>query len=126
MKAAVQRFSLKNSAIVAVVHDEAAKACLAGRILWEDMEWDSEVCVAHRLQTAIRHAIDVPQISKLTSSARRLVAHFRRSALATEALLRKQQTSVGKTPSVPKRLIQDVSTRWNSTFFMLERLVQLR
>ena len=52
-------------------------------------------------------------------------SHFKHSALATEALLKKQQVSSDK-PKLPKRLVQDCVTGWNSTYYILERLVSLR
>ena len=49
IRSAMEKFRLPRSKVVAVVHDEAANAELAGRILWEDLDWPSLVCAAHRL-----------------------------------------------------------------------------
>lgn len=46
--------------------------------------------------------------------------HFRHSAKATQALKDKQE-GVAR----PKKVVQDVPTRWNSSFYMLERLLQI-
>ena len=50
------------------------------------------------------------------------MGHFKHSALATTALRQKQEQM-----NVPKHhLIQDVVTRWNSTFLMFQRLLEQR
>ena len=59
---------------------------------------------------------------RLTGAARKLVGHFKHSALAMSSLKEKQ-----KALNVPEHtLIQDVVTRWNSTYFMLDRLLEER
>ena len=76
----------------------------AGRLLKEEFGWANKGCGAHRLQTAVKHAISsVREVEVLLAHSRRLVAHFHRSSLATEALV-KQQTAGTKTPL---KLIQD-------------------
>jgi len=52
-----------------------------------------------------------------------LVGHFKHSALATNGLNRKQKT-LGFKKSLC--VVQKVPTRWNSTFYMMQRLVQLK
>ena len=53
---------------------------------------------------------------------RKIVGHFHHSALATEALRRRQEQM-----QLPiKKLKQDVATRWNSTLLMLESLINNR
>lgn len=56
------------------------------------------------------------------SAARSLVEHFKKSELACTKL-KDKQLQMG-TPQ--HMLIQDVSTRWNSTFHMLSRLLEQR
>ena len=64
--------------------------------------------------------LDANSLNQLLSLARKLVGHFKHSALATAALRQKQEQM-----NVPKHhLIQDVVTRWNSTFLMFQRLVE--
>ena len=52
-----------------------------------------------------------------------LVGHFKHSALVTDGLIKKQKTLGFKKPL---RVVQEVATRWNSTFYMMQRLVQLK
>ena len=96
--------------------------------LRDEHGWDFQACAAHRLQTCIRHAISSSRpVSKLLAAARQMVGHFHHSAKSTEALNTKQQAmgSGGKT-GAPLRVVQDVPTRWNSSFLMLQRLLELR
>ena len=76
-------------------------------------------CFAHTLQLAIDSGIGVPNVKKATSQASTLVGHFSKSAKATHALKQLQDEK-------PLALVQAVSTRWNSIFFMAERLLKLR
>ncbi|XP_050305061.1 zinc finger BED domain-containing protein 4-like [Anthonomus grandis grandis] len=56
----------------------------------------------------------------MISKGRRLVTHFNHSGLAQENLL-----AIQKKLSLPEhQLVQDISTRWNSTFYMSERLLE--
>ncbi|KAK0137855.1 Zinc finger BED domain-containing protein 1 [Merluccius polli] len=81
------------------------------------------ICVAHTLNLIVKKSLDLtPVLSAIRTKARRLVGYFRSSTTAkkTLALIREQ---MGK----PKlKLIQEVETRWNSTFQMLQRLVEQR
>ena len=61
----------------------------------------------------------------MVAAARRLVGHVKMSTIATNGLRAKVKEIL--TPEHQgKGLIQDVSTRWNSTFYMLECLSLLR
>ena len=77
-------------------------------------------CFAHTLQLAIEDGLKVPQIAKTLTVSRQLVSHFNHSLLATNRLLSKQT-------STPKlKLVQHIQKRWNSSFYMLQRLLKLR
>ena len=78
-------------------------------------------CFAHTLQLAIGDGLKMLQILRVLGAARKLVTHFSHSVLATNALIAKQ----GNTKSKLK-LIQDVPTRWNSSYLIMERLLKLR
>ncbi|KAK1896513.1 Zinc finger BED domain containing protein 1 [Dissostichus eleginoides] len=79
-------------------------------------------CAGHTLQLCINAAVKLDPICRVIAAARRLVGHFKKSAKATSALtLKQKQQNVAE-----HKLIQDVSTRWNSTYSMLERLLEHR
>ena len=114
--------------ISAVTHNEAANMVAAMRVALESAvvqhelqshQWQSVVCAAHRLQTCIRYALEVDEVTSTISCARKLVGHFRHSAKATMALMKEQK----ERNNPERKLIQDVSTRWNSTYYMLDRLI---
>ena len=91
VKGSLQRFNLSESLVSTVIHDEAANAVLAGKLLWDSNSWQSFVCAAHSLQNAIRKAFEKRSIETLLAKSRRLVSHFKRSALASNALGEKQK-----------------------------------
>ncbi|XP_011883029.1 PREDICTED: zinc finger BED domain-containing protein 4-like [Vollenhovia emeryi] len=97
------------------IRDNAANMNCATRIA----EFSALGCVAHTLQLVIQDAVFLQEnVEILKRKCRKIVGHFKRSEQATRYLSKCQETC-----AVPHHsLIQDIETRWNSTFLMLERL----
>ncbi|XP_076848031.1 E3 SUMO-protein ligase ZBED1-like isoform X1 [Brachyhypopomus gauderio] len=80
------------------------------------------VCIAHTLNLVVKKALELtPVLSTIRTKARKLVGYFRSSTTANEKLDLVQEHM--RKPK--KKLIQEVETRWNSTFQMLERVAEL-
>ena len=118
LRDSIKEWKIDEERVSAIVHDNASNITLAV----QNLGWQSVPCFAHTLQLAVNKGLEVSQINKLASVGRKIVGHFKHSSLAMTALREKQ-----KQLSVPQHhLIQDVATRWNSTYFMLERLHEQR
>jgi len=80
-------------------------------------------CLAHTLQLVINDGCLVQKdVSDLLAVGRRIVTYYKRSNVAYKTL-----GKIQKQLKLPEhRLIQDVSTRWNSSFYMLQRLLEQR
>ena len=87
----------------------------------EDASFDSVGCFAHTIQLAIHDALKAQRaVIDTIAVAREIVGHFKKSPTASKKLHHIQSEL-----NLPQNhLIQEVPTRWNSTFRMLERLVQ--
>ena len=86
----------------AVVIDNASNMTAA----WNSLECGHLPRLAHTLQLAVNKGPDANSLNQLSFLARKLVGHFKHSALATTALRQKQeQMNVPKYP-----LTQDVVT----------------
>ena len=84
--------------------------------------WPDIPCFGHTLQLCVEAGLNLAMVSRLTGAAKKLVGHFKHSSLAMSSLKEKQ-----KTLNITEHtLIQSVATRWNSTYFMLERLLEQR
>ena len=83
--------------------------------------WESVRCFARTLQLCLVPRLSIATIDKLIAVAHKLVGHFKHSVVATEEL-RKRELQM----DLQQKLVQDCPTRWNSIFYMLERLVELR
>uniref|UniRef100_UPI003AAD97D9 E3 SUMO-protein ligase ZBED1-like n=1 Tax=Centroberyx gerrardi TaxID=166262 RepID=UPI003AAD97D9 len=119
----IAKFDIPPEKIKAVVHDNGANVVAAVKILAEKHGWASVRCAGHTLNLVVQSALKNHQaISKCVAAARCLVEHFKKSELACTKLKDKQQ-QMG-TPQ--HMLVQDVSTRWNSTYHMLSRLLEQR
>lgn len=89
----------------------------------KDANIGSESCFIHTLQLVVMDSIKSQRaISDLIAVAKRIATHFGHSSLACDKL-KKIQEEHGFSV---KKVIQDVPTRWNSTFYMLERLQELK
>ena len=104
---------------MALVHDAASNMVLSGEMLEEIFECATVCCAAHRLQLCIEDDLSVSAISRAVGAAKKLVTHFRHSALACDAL----QLDMGK-PVM--KVQQDCPTHWNSTFYMIRSLLENR
>jgi hypothetical protein len=118
--------------IVAVVTDTEATMNKFGRIIKEkwSTDWIGCACDIIEITTglAFKEAGDVEQKAAL-DAARKLVGYYRKSTQKMDALIAKQ-TIVGSNrtqqSAVALRPIEDVSTRWWSTYTMTERLCKLK
>lgn len=73
-------------------------------------------CFAHTLNLVASKVIDEePMVHALCEKVKALVTFFKQSVAAADEL--RKYTN--------KKLIQSVSTRWNSTYFMLDRFVEI-
>ncbi len=74
-------------------------------------------CFAHTINLASQKAAGLNQVSRVLGQVRGIVSFFHRIPTAAHVLESKQEML-----NVPKHtLTQDVTTRWNSSYDMLER-----
>ena len=118
----LEKFSIDPSKIRALVTDNGSNMLAAAKKLYDEHQWVPIKCSAHSLQLSVNAGLNGKTISRAVGAARSLVEHFKKSVHATTALKAKQVQM-----STPKnKLIQDVSTRWNSTLHMIQRLLEQR
>jgi hypothetical protein len=115
----LSNWSLQESCCHLVIHDNGANISKAFR----DINVPHTSCFAHTLQLVIHDGLLGKRfVDDLLFDCRKIVGHFKQSSSATVELHKLQ-----KQLQLPHaQLVQDVKTRWNSTFYMLERLLEQR
>jgi hypothetical protein len=113
------RFGLKQSDLIAIVTDSAANMSAAGRKYPCPLHY----CLAHVIELTAKKVMKddgIPGLAETMKACRGLVGHFKSSSQDTAKLLEVQ--TLGEAVGV----VQDVSTRWWSTYQMLDRLLKLK
>ncbi len=87
----------------------------------DDLGVPSLGCVAHSLQLVVNEGLlSQRSVSDAIASARKIVGHFKHSPLAYSRL-----EDIQHEFQMPlKRLQQDVKTRWNSTYYMIQSILE--
>ena len=100
--------------VVSIVTDNASNMITAARICG----WTHLSCFAHTLNLVVTDAIKSDdELMQIQQKAKNVVSFFHHSASATDRL-----GEVQRQLSLPShKLIQDVATRWNSTYFMFRK-----
>lgn len=112
-----ERWGIPKENVHVVVRDNARNMAKAA----SEFGVPSLPCMAHTLQLAVNGgALTQRSIADALAVGRRVVGHFKHSPLACsrfEDIQKELNMSV-------KKLQQDVSTRWNSTYYMMQSLVE--
>ena len=124
----ISDWAIPRNTVASIVHDNGSNIVKCTDQMNEDPAWGGVKgvrCAGHTLQLCINAALKkYDNVTRTVAAAKRLVTHFKKSAKATTALIEKQ-----KDPALPvkcHKLIQEVGTRWNSTYMMLQRLIEQR
>lgn len=112
-----ERWDIPQSKIHLLVHDSGANMIKGVRVA----EYDSAKCFIHSLQRAVNESLkSQSEVLETVAAARRIVTHFNHSGVAQQKL-----KAIRQELNLPDhQLVQDVSTRWNSTYYLMERLLE--
>ncbi|CAL9696627.1 unnamed protein product [Knipowitschia caucasica] len=105
--------------IVACVSDSAANIKKAVKDI---LRWNHVSCFAHIVNLIVRSATQQPEMQEIIKKVKSITEFTRRSTVAT-AKLREMQQQMGQPQLILK---QDVATRWNSTYYMLKRITEVK
>ncbi|KAJ8718316.1 hypothetical protein PYW08_002553 [Mythimna loreyi] len=80
-------------------------------------------CTVHGLQQCLRTALEKEELKNLIQKCIKITGHFKHSQIAQDELIQIQTEQLNQ-PALS--VIQESPTRWNSIFYMLERLLEIK
>ncbi|XP_015232424.1 PREDICTED: zinc finger BED domain-containing protein 1-like [Cyprinodon variegatus] len=117
-KSMMEEWGISNK-VTCVVTDGAPNMVACVR----ELKLRHHICVAHTMNLVVKKSLDQhPVLSGIQAKAWKLVGYCRSSTTVKEKLSQVQR-HLGLQEL---KLMQEVETRWNSTYLMLQRLMELR
>ncbi|XP_066585505.1 E3 SUMO-protein ligase ZBED1-like [Prorops nasuta] len=108
----LELWRIKIENIVAIVSDNASNMTKAIKCTFGEHRFLS--CFAHSLNLVAVQIISDVKIKNIIDKVKTIVKYFKHSVVASDELRKKSEL----------KLIQSVPTRWNSTFYMLQRFTE--
>lgn len=119
----IENFHVDLNKVMAVISDSAAN--IKSTITKLVGSSKQLACFAHILSHLVPNALQSIQPAKeIINKVKTIVRLTKHSVVASDELKRLQKRD-GKTDGTVLKLIQDVETRWNTTYYMLERFLTL-
>ncbi|XP_014298152.1 zinc finger BED domain-containing protein 4-like [Microplitis demolitor] len=118
-----QQWNISIDKVTAVVTDNDSMVMKVNK----DMFGEKKIipCFSHTVNLVVMNSLDKSKVaSTIISKEREIVKFIKRSVNASDELRKKQRENETKEGQI-KKLILDVRTRWNSTYYMLERFMDL-
>lgn len=107
-------WNVKDDKIVPIVTDNGANIKKAVKDTFGEIQ--QIPCFAHTLNLVPQDTLKkCPEVTELCGKVKKIVTFFKHSTIATNELRK----------STVLKLIQSVETRWNSTYYMLERFISV-
>lgn len=125
LKEMLSFWNVKNSQIVSATTDNGANIVAGIKLLFEEKNIVHVPCFAHNINLVVSKALgSVKDLVQIIDKVKAIVAYFKHSNVAQDDL-RNEQKKDGKSDGTYLYLKQEVPTRWNSTFYCLERFLLL-
>jgi hypothetical protein len=118
LRRVVESWGIENKILLAVSENAAnIKNAISRKLSWNHFG-----CFAYTLNLIVKDGLKNKEMSAIIEKVKQIVAHFRKSCVSNEKLMSYQRNAGNE----PLKLLQHVAIRWNSTFYMLQRFLQLQ
>ncbi|XP_049831115.1 E3 SUMO-protein ligase ZBED1-like [Schistocerca gregaria] len=117
----ISKWNIENK-VVSITNDNASNMTAAVQLIHSgNIDMQHVPCLAHTINLVVKSSLNSnSELCIMREKARKIVSYFKTSCNANEKIHEIQDLM--KKPV--HKLIQETATRWNSTFYMLQRLVE--